>query len=1028
MRTLTTLFLIGLMSPLGAWAADVPDWIWLETEQDNQRGWFRAEFDVEGDIASAVVAGTCDNRLALFINGKQLIPGRARDWGSILASDATPYVTTGKNTIAVRGENTDGVAGMFCRLTITHNDGTKTVVVSNDDWTSTGDQPVVGWNKVGYDDSTWTPVKVIGAVGSSSVTWTSRVTIAALESVESVDLNPTPVARPVTNLNLLPGFKAEIVYTVPKVPQGSWVSMTNAPDGGMYVSDQGGTGLYHVMPAKLGDPESKTVVTPQSARITGAHGLFWAFGGLYVHVSEGGKGGLYKATDSNNDGDLDKVERLIRHPFGGGEHGPHGIRYTEDKKALYINAGNHTDLPEITGSRAPSNWQEDLLLPRQWDARGHAKGRLAPGGWICRVTPDGKSWEVVSSGYRNEYDLGMNPEGELFAYDADMEWDIGSPWYRPTRLCHAVSGSEFGWRSGTGKWPTYYEDSLPPVVEIGPGSPTGVVFGTEAKFPAKYQQAVYLLDWTFGTIYAIHMTPDGASYKGVKEEFVSGSPLAVTDTVMGADGAFYFTVGGRGTQSALYRVYYDGSESTKKTPRKESSDTIKARKLRRSLEKFHGKKDNKAVKIAWPYLGHEDRFIRFAARIAIEAQPVSEWKSRALSESDPQAAAIALIALARQGDAGSQEDLLEALAKFDIAKVDESIALGLLRAHALCFTRMGRPDQKILDAVTARLDPHLPSDSDNINTEIVRLLVYLDAPGIIEKGMDLLADARPPRIPEWAELLKRNSGYGGTIQRMLDNHPPIQKINYALMLRNVRYGWSMDQREQYFNFINEAATHTGGASYEGFLNNIRDEALANCSEAEKVALASITGKSLEALPEFDVRPAKGPGQEWSLDGALASYKKSFTRKRDFKNGRNAYFALGCVKCHRFDGAGGGVGPDLSSVNAKFSISDMLEAMIDPSKDISDQYSSSVVEMNNGDYIDGIVVNHSGSKEEGEISIYTDDLNADAIVVKTADVKSIEASTTSQMPDGLLDVLNEDEMLDLLAYLRSRGNPEDSAFN
>ena len=137
---------------------------------------------------------------------------------------------------------------------------------------------------------------------------------------------------------------------------------------------------------------------------------------------------------------------------------------------------------------------------------------LAPGGWIAKTDPEGKTWEIVSSGYRNSYDMDFNADGELFAYDADMEWDMGMPWYRPTRVVHAVSGSEFGWRSGTGKWPTYFADSVPPLVNIGPGSPVGVTFGYGTKFPAKYQKALYILDWTFGTIYAIHTEPDGASY------------------------------------------------------------------------------------------------------------------------------------------------------------------------------------------------------------------------------------------------------------------------------------------------------------------------------------------------------------------------------------------------------------------------------------------------------------------------------------------------------------------------------------
>ena len=87
------------------------------------------------------------------------------------------------------------------------------------------------------------------------------------------------------------------------------------------------------------------------------------------------------------------------------------------------------------------NWDEDLLLPRQWDAGGHAAGVLAPGGWIAATDPDGKEWELLTVGFRNAYDMALNADGELFTYDADMEWDMGLPWYRPTRVLHATSGS-----------------------------------------------------------------------------------------------------------------------------------------------------------------------------------------------------------------------------------------------------------------------------------------------------------------------------------------------------------------------------------------------------------------------------------------------------------------------------------------------------------------------------------------------------------------------------------------------------------
>ena len=99
---------------------------------------------------------------------------------------------------------------------------------------------------------------------------------------------------------------------------------------------------------------------------------------------------------------------------------------------------------------------------------------LAPQGWIARTDPDGKTWELIASGFRNDFDVSFNREGELFTFDADMEWDIGVPWYRPTRVSHVISGAEYGFRNGSGKWPSHYIDSFGAVVNIGPGSPTGV--------------------------------------------------------------------------------------------------------------------------------------------------------------------------------------------------------------------------------------------------------------------------------------------------------------------------------------------------------------------------------------------------------------------------------------------------------------------------------------------------------------------------------------------------------------------------
>ena len=308
----------------------------------------------------------------------------------------------------------------------------------------------------------------------------------------------------------------------------------------------------------------RTKVEPINVDIGEAQGLLWAFDSLYVVVNRSKKyaSGLYQVRSSKGDDQLDKVEKLLDIP-GGGEHGPHAVLLGPDGKSLYVVAGNHTKLIKTDASLVPRLWGEDFILPRQWDASGHAVGILAPGGWICKTDPDGKKWELVSMGYRNCYDMAFNRDGELFTYDSDMEWDFNTPWYRPTRLCHAVDGSEFGWRSGTGIYPVYYPDNLSPGVNIGPGSPTGMTFGYGAKFPAKYQDALFMCDWSYGKLYAVHLKPEGSTYTGEFEEFLSGIPMPLTDVVISpVDGAMYITIGGRNPMSGLYRVTYTGGEST----------------------------------------------------------------------------------------------------------------------------------------------------------------------------------------------------------------------------------------------------------------------------------------------------------------------------------------------------------------------------------------------------------------------------------------------------------------------------------
>ena len=73
-------------------------------------------------------------------------------------------------------------------------------------------------------------------------------------------------------------------------------------------------------------------------------------------------------------------------------------------------------------------------------------------------------------------------------------------------------------------------------MNIGQGSPVGVEFGYGLKFPAKYQKALYICDWTFGARYAIHTASRMSTYTASREEYLYRTPLPLTDFAAGLDG------------------------------------------------------------------------------------------------------------------------------------------------------------------------------------------------------------------------------------------------------------------------------------------------------------------------------------------------------------------------------------------------------------------------------------------------------------------------------------------------------------
>ncbi len=837
------------------------------------------------------------------------------------------------------------------------------------------------------------------------------------------------------------GFELEELYHPSEHGQGSWVAMAQGPDNTVFACDQRGK-IYLFNTPEIGDRLHPTEVDSLDLNIGQAHGLLWAHESLYVAVNkkwddavpdaqENGSG-IYRVQDSDGNGKLDKITRLLKLE-GHGEHGPHSFVLAPDGRSIYFIAGNHTTIPNslLATSRLPTNWGEDNLFPPFLDARGHANDIKAPGGWISKFDPDGNQWELISAGYRNPFDMAFNKDGELFAYDADMEWDIGMPWYRPTRICHVTSGSEYGWRTGSGKWPAYYADNLPAVHNLEQGSPTAVLSGANLAFPTKYQHGLFVMDWSFGTVYFIDLIPKGSSYEAEREEFLSGTPLPLTDMINGTDGALYFATGGRGLDSRLYRLRYTGTKEDM-TVAVTRDNTEDLRVLRHQLEKFHGTQDSEGVDLAIEHLNHPDRHIRYAARIVLEHQPVANWIDLFSKETDERTIIEMGIALAHQGDKSMQSLLLKKLHSIPLEQLSDYYKIALLRTYSLTFIRMGEPSPKDQLATAKKLNVYFPHANNAVTRELGQLLLYLKSDGCTEKLVELLEKhTKEKTIAKDVAMISeettlRSEQYGPLIREVIAKMPPSESIYYGMLLSHATEDWSKALRERYFLWFYDVLGTKGGMSFKAYMEDVRLQAMTHVPDGQKDHFQELSGVYSPSTAIADLPEPIGPGRSYTGDaisqilwgGGMDDYEGTIAA------GERAYQAAMCVLCHRMRGEGGAAGPDLTQAHTKFSSYEMLFALYSPNDEISDQYANTLFHLADGKKIAGRI-----KTEEGDsIALMPNPFN-EAYTVKLAknQVVKRELSPISPMPSGLLNRLNEQEVLDLFAYLTSGGDASHAVY-
>jgi putative heme-binding domain-containing protein len=250
------------------------------------------------------------------------------------------------------------------------------------------------------------------------------------------------------------------------------------------------------------------------------------------------------------------------------------------------------------------------------------------------------------------------------------------------------------------------------------------------------------------------------------------------------------------------------------------------------------------------------------------------------------------------------------------------------------------------------------------------------------------------------------------------------QLHYVMVLRVVNTGWTIEARKAYFAWFYHAFNnYKGGASFKRFLGRIRDDAVKTLTEAEKTQLDALLrgepGSGTIALKQSKPRQFV---RNWQMQDLLPDIDLA-TRGRNFESGKAAFTDAQCAACHRFAGDGGATGPDLTGVGNRFQPADVLEAILLPSKVISDQYQTYRVDTKDGDTHVGRIT----YEDDAKVQIATNPFTPDTVDVPKPQIQSKGPGQLSMMPQGLADNLTRDEILDLIAYIRSAGDSKDKAF-
>lgn len=168
----------------------------------------------------------------------------------------------------------------------------------------------------------------------------------------------------------------------------------------------------------------------------------------------------------------------------------------------------------------------------------------------------------------------------------------------------------------------------------------------------------------------------------------------------------------------------------------------------------------------------------------------------------------------------------------------------------------------------------------------------------------------------------------------------------------------------------------------------------------------------------------GRNTEWKLADIADEIAHLEHRANSFDVGEKLFHVASCVGCHKMNGKGANVGPDLTKLPVEYKPIDVLRHMLEPSEKIDEKYRSNVFVLASGKVINGLVVNETADS----VTVVDNPTSPDrTVVIPKSEIEEREVGRVSIMPKGVLNKLIKEEILDLVAYVHARGDAKHVLF-